>query len=85
MQLETAGSVTWMSDGAATVVPDALRGQATDVEWLEAETGLRHLGTEAHEVVVRPFARRALIVARPFLVAMRARKPWLRLRFRTEG
>ena len=55
MQLETAGSVTWMSDGAATVVPDALRGQATDVEWLEAETGLRHLGTEAHEVVGSPY------------------------------
>ena len=55
MRLESAGSVTWMSDGAATVVPDALRGQATDVEWLEAETGLRHLGTEAHEVVGSPY------------------------------
>ena len=55
MRQETAGSVTWMSDGAATVVPNALRGQATDVEWLEAETGLRHLGTETHEVVGSPY------------------------------
>lgn len=28
----------------------------------------------------RPLARRALITSRPPLVAMRARKPWLRLR-----
>jgi len=55
MRTESAGTVTWMSDGAATVVPEALRGQATDVEWLEAETGLRHLGTEVHEVVGSPY------------------------------
>lgn len=55
MRLENAGPVTWMADGAATVVPDALRGQATDVEWLEAETGLRHLGTEAEAVVGSPY------------------------------
>ena len=52
---ERSGSVTWMSDGAATVVPEALREQATDVEWLEAETGLRHLGTETEQVVGSPY------------------------------
>ena len=52
---QVEGSVTWMSDGAATVVPDALRDQASDVEWLEAETGLRHLGTEAAQVVGAPY------------------------------
>ena len=52
---ERSGTVTWMADGAATVVPEALRSEATDVEWLEAETGLRHLGTEAAEVVGSPY------------------------------
>ena len=33
----------------------------------------------------RPRARRRAKTFRPFLVAMRARKPWLRLRFRTLG
>lgn len=33
----------------------------------------------------RPLARRAFSTRRPFLVAMRARKPWVRLRFRTLG
>lgn len=33
----------------------------------------------------RPRARRRAKILRPFLVAMRARKPWLRLRFRTLG
>jgi hypothetical protein len=52
---EDVGAVTWMHDNAATVVPDALREQATDVEWLEAETGLRHLGTEVEKVVGSPY------------------------------
>ena len=55
IRVERSGAVTWMSDGAATVVPEALRQQATDVEWLEAETGLRHLGTESQEVVGSPY------------------------------
>lgn len=55
LTIDPVGVVTWMADGAATVVPEALRGQATDVEWLEAETGLRHLGTEAHAVVGSPY------------------------------
>lgn len=33
----------------------------------------------------RPLARRALRTLRPFLVAMRARNPWVRLRFLTLG
>ncbi len=33
----------------------------------------------------RPFARRALITRRPFLVRIRARKPCVRLRFRLLG
>jgi len=33
----------------------------------------------------RPLARRALITARPPLVFIRARKPWVRLRLTTEG
>jgi len=33
----------------------------------------------------RPRARRRAKTLRPFFVAMRARKPWLRLRFRTLG
>lgn len=33
----------------------------------------------------RPFARRAFNTFRPFLVAMRARKPWVRARFRRLG
>lgn len=32
-----------------------------------------------------PFARRALITFLPFAVAIRARKPWLRLRFKLLG
>ena len=55
LKADAEGAVTWMADGAATVVPEALRGQATDVEWLEAETGLRHLGTEAHAVIGSPY------------------------------
>lgn len=55
MRVDAAGPVTWMADGAATVVPEALRDQAADVEWLEAETGLRHLGTEAEAVVGSPY------------------------------
>lgn len=35
--------------------------------------------------LARPLARRRAITARPFLVAIRARKPWLRLRFNTLG
>jgi len=33
----------------------------------------------------RPFARRALRMARPLAVFMRARNPWVRLRFSTLG
>lgn len=33
----------------------------------------------------RPLARRAFKTLRPFLVAMRARNPWVRLRFLTLG
>ncbi len=33
----------------------------------------------------RPFARRALITMRPFLVRIRALKPWVRLRFKLLG
>jgi len=33
----------------------------------------------------RPLARRALITARPPRVCMRARKPWVRLRFKVLG
>ena len=33
----------------------------------------------------RPLARRAFRILRPFLVAMRARNPWVRLRFLTLG
>jgi hypothetical protein len=33
----------------------------------------------------RPRARRRAKTLRPFFVAMRARKPWLRLRFKTLG
>jgi hypothetical protein len=55
VRVDRSGTVTWMADNAATVVPDALREQATDVEWLEAETGLRHLGTETEQVVGSPY------------------------------
>lgn len=34
---------------------------------------------------LRPFARRRLNTLRPFLVAMRARNPWVRLRFKLLG
>ena len=34
---------------------------------------------------LRPFARRRLMTSRPFLFAILARKPWLRLRFRLLG
>ena len=34
---------------------------------------------------MRPFARRRLMTARPFLVFMRERKPWVRLRRRLWG
>ena len=54
-RVDRSGPVTWMSDNAATVVPTALREQATDVEWLEAETGLRHLGTEMEPVGGSPY------------------------------
>lgn len=48
-------AVTWMSDGAATLVPEPLRNKAGDADWLEAETGLRHLGTDAETVVGSPY------------------------------
>jgi len=51
LQREAGGQVTWMSEGAATVVPEPLRDKLTDADWLEAETGLRHLGTDAEAVV----------------------------------
>jgi hypothetical protein len=34
---------------------------------------------------LRPLARRRLITSRPFLVAIRARNPWVRLRLITLG
>src|SRR5690606_42115757 len=34
---------------------------------------------------LRPLARRALMIARPWAVRMRARKPWARLRLRKLG
>jgi hypothetical protein len=34
---------------------------------------------------LRPFARRRFSTRRPFFVAMRARKPWVRLRFTLLG
>ena len=55
VQRETGGQVTWMSEGAATVVPEPLRDKVTDADWLEAETGLRHLGTDAETVVGSPY------------------------------
>ena len=55
VQRETGGQVTWMSEGAATVVPEPLRNKVTDADWLEAETGLRHLGTDAETVVGSPY------------------------------
>ena len=48
-------AVTWMSNGAATLVPEPLRDKAGDADWLEAETGLRHLGTDAETVVGSPY------------------------------
>lgn len=55
VQRETGGQVTWMSEGAATVVPKPLREKVADADWLEAETGLRHLGTDAEAVVGSPY------------------------------
>ena len=41
------------------------------------------LGQQARRL--RPRARRRAMTWRPLLVAMRARKPWVRLRFNTLG
>lgn len=41
--------------------------------------------TDQADSFLRPRARRRAMTWRPFLVAMRARKPWLRLRFNTLG
>jgi len=55
LQVESAGQLTWMSEGAATVVPEPLRDKAQDADWLEAETGLRHLGTTSEAVAGSPY------------------------------
>jgi len=55
LNAEPTDSVTWMSEGAATLVPEPLRDKAGDADWLEAETGLRHLGTDAETVVGSPY------------------------------
>lgn len=52
---------------------EARAGDASSIPAAQAERRLR------------PLARRRLRTARPFLVAIRARKPWLRLRFNTLG
>lgn len=52
---EPQAPVTWMAEGAATVVPGPIRDKAADVDWLEAETGLRHLGTAVESVVGSPY------------------------------
>lgn len=71
LRQERSGEVTWMADNAATLVPESLRGQATDVEWLEAETGLRHLGTEVEDVVGAPY----VVVHAPDQVLRKALAP----------
>jgi hypothetical protein len=56
------------------LVTEALAGaerERPDLNSAAARYGVRRL---------RPFARRRLNTCRPFLVAMRARKPWVRLR-----
>lgn len=56
------------------LVTEALAGaecERPDRNSAAARYGVRRL---------RPFARRRLNTCRPFLVAMRARKPWVRLR-----
>jgi len=55
LHADPTDAVTWMSEGAATLVPGPLRDKAGDVDWLEAETGLRHLGTDAETVVGSPY------------------------------
>ena len=55
LQSEAAGQLAWMTEGAATVVPEPLRDKADDVDWLEAETGLRHLGTVSEAVSGSPY------------------------------
>lgn len=55
LQAASTEAVTWMSHGAATLVPEPLRDKAGDADWLEAETGLRHLGTDAETVVGSPY------------------------------
>ena len=55
LQADSTDAVTWMSEGAATLVPEPLRDKAGDADWLEAETGLRHLGTDTQTVVGSPY------------------------------
>ena len=47
--------------------------------------GSRHKGRDQTVRLLRPFARRALMTLRPFLVLMRVRKPWTSLRWRFLG
>jgi hypothetical protein len=55
LHVEAAGQLTWMSEGAATLVPEPLRHKAQDADWLEAETGLRHWGTASETVAGSPY------------------------------
>ena len=51
--------------------------------YLSQEGRVKRLAQAANRL--RPLARRAARILRPFLVAMRARKPWARLRLSTLG
>jgi hypothetical protein len=66
-----AGSESWLGAlGIAATSADRLKSR------YPADYGVRRM---------RPFARRALRTFRPFRVALRARNPWLRARFRRLG
>lgn len=60
-------------------------GSAEPVDSPESLRFLENGGKTQTARRTRPLARRALITARPALVFMRARKPWVRLRLVTEG
>lgn len=54
-------------------------------EIIHGDAILASAGLAQAERRLRPFARRRLIKCRPLLVAMRERKPWVRLRLSTLG
>lgn len=82
-----AGNAIRAAEHGEVAVGATLRGgeHRAELVLFDEARGARKPAVAYGQRRARPLARRAFKILRPFLVAMRARNPWVRLRFLTLG